>query len=689
MTNLYSVQLDLPAGAHAPDPWDHGRGVALRLDHVISKDVEGNSLSRVGDLVWDWTYCTPLKTRAFLNFHFWKTRGQIVHQEDINAPRLALIREMQYLMVLRVYHSKYLLGYRSLFRALFALGKFARFAQEKRCSIRNVLEQRALLDTYITNVPASHCSNVVRWLNFLRNDVTSDHIGFEVAVPKKWGELRKRANDYMNSRSQTSPLPTRIYSGLINALFSELDDVEAHQDRLLAALRDAIVLHREHKEKQAKAAKSRERGPSFGPELIAKYELAEFLTRKGFGADLPGLASAVTSIQRVCKLQVHTFSGMRDEEAEHLPYHCMETIKTGHGRSHSLFVGVTTKLAGARYRRTRWVTTEAQGFRAAQLAQSFAAVIYECLGVTPSTAEKTKDDFPLFVAISYLPWVVRAGDRPTASRYAPSQSLGPFALSDVLKTVLFPVIEAEDLAELVEIDAFRDWASEPGMAIGQPWPLKSHQLRRSLALYANASGLVKTSSLKRQLQHITREMAEYYGRGSEFAKDFFEDDPQGYKKHICVEWQDSEQEAEYLAFTRDVLNSDEPLCGPGGLFYDLKKQRGEVISAKEVRTQLKMGRMTYKEMPLGGCTNPGTCEKQKGLRLTSGICISEKCKSLIGKHSRIIKIIPLQRQIVARLQPGSIVFDMEKEELDILVEAEVTWRAENRPKSASRGVGNG
>jgi hypothetical protein len=96
---------------------------------------------------------------------------------------------------------------------------------------------------------------------------------------------------------------------------------------------------------------------------------------------------------------------MRDEEADHLPYHCMETVKAGHGRKHSLFVGVTTKLNGARFKRTRWVTTDAQGFRAVRLAQSFAAVIYECLGVTPSAAEKSKDDFPLFVSTSYLPWV--------------------------------------------------------------------------------------------------------------------------------------------------------------------------------------------------------------------------------------------------------------------------------------------
>jgi hypothetical protein len=676
MTNLHSAQLDLPSGAHAPDPWDHGGGVQLKLDHVISKDAQGKPLSSVGDFVWNWTYCTARKTPSSLPFYFWKTKGkQTVRGGDVTAQRLALMREMQYLMVLRVYHAQRILGFRSLGIDIFALGKFARYAHEKRCSLRDVLEQSTLLDGYITNVPASQCHNVVRWLTFLREDVTEAQLGFVLAMPKKWAELKKRANAYGRSQSQTAPLPTRIYLALINALDSELDDVEKHQDRLLAALREAVILHREYKDKGLKM------GASFGPELIAKHGLVEFLTRKGVEADLGGLTSALTNIQRVCKLQAHTFSGMRDEEAENLPYHCMETVKAGHGRKHSLFVGATTKLNGARFKRTRWVTTDAQGFRAVMVAQSFADVIYEYLGVEPSSIEKAKDSYPLFVSTSYLPWVAIL-EIPKDSRYAPARALHICAMSEILKVAMCPTIEAADIAELVAIDEFRDWGAEPGFAIGMPWPLKYHQLRRSLALYCNASGLVKTSSLRRQLQHITREMSEYYGRGSVFAKNFLRDDPVEYRNHIILDWQDSEQEAQYLAFTRDVLNSDEPLCGPGGFFYDLKRQRGEVMSAQAVKDQLKMGRLAYKSHPLGGCNHVGICDKQKGLRLTSGICISENCKSLIGKHSNIIKIIPLQRQIVARLEPGSIVFDMEKEELDILVDAEVKWRVANRPKTA-------
>lgn len=681
MADLHRAQLDVPAGAHPPDHWNHSDGVALRLDAVISKDDSGNPLSYVGDFAWDWTFYTPRKVPSRLNFYYWRVIKRTIAAEEITAARLALMRELQYLMVLRIFHSRRLLGFKSLVQDLFGIGKIARFAEEKGCSLRDVLEHTDLLDAYIADVPSSQCKDVLRWLTFLRTLDPVSELGFEVAEAKKLGELKRREKQYRDNQLQTAPLPTRIYLDLINALSSELDDIEIHRDRVLSAFREGLVLNAKHKEKGWKM------GPSFGPDLIAKHDLKDFLTRKGHSADITGLTSAVTNFMRVCKTQIQTFSGMRDEESEYLPYHCMETHKAGHGRTHSLIVGVTTKLSGARRRRTKWVTTEAQGFRAIRLAQAFANVIYESLGVTPATAEDTKDHFPLFVSTSYLPWIPsqEASKNP---RYAPSLTLGLDKLSESLKTALLPVIGVADVVELEAVNPFRDWKSEPAFAVGQPWPLKSHQLRRSLALYANASGLVKTSSLRRQLQHITREMTEYYGRGSAFAKNFLADDPKECKKHICLEWQDAEQEAQYLAFTRDVLNSDEPLCGPGGRFFDLQKQRGEVMSPQEVKDQLKMGRMAYKAHPLGGCTHLGTCDKQKGLRLTSGICISESCKSLVGKHSSILKLIPIQREIVSRIDPDSIAFHMEKEELDVLEAAEVQWQPANRALTSFPGAAN-
>jgi hypothetical protein len=77
---------------------------------------------------------------------------------------------------------------------------------------------------------------------------------------------------------------------------------------------------------------------------------------------------------------------------------------------------------------------------------------------------------------------------------------------DRLRQRTFPTITQEDIVELKLIDPHRAWEAEPDFAVGAGWPFTRHQLRRTLALYAQRSGLVSLPSLKRQLQHITQEM---------------------------------------------------------------------------------------------------------------------------------------------------------------------------------------
>jgi hypothetical protein len=671
------VKFDLPFGACAPDIWDDSRGVSLPLDHVISRDRQGKTLSYVRDFVWDMTDYTARQRISRLCFWFWRDTSRTIEAVEITPPRVAIMRELQYLMFLRIYRSERILAVRTLQHISSSLNVVARFAYENECSVREVFERTQLMDACIAELPGSRAGDFIKWLNFLGTLDPARELGFELATPKRLDELVQKAKEYRDNQEQHVPLPTRTYLHLIQGLANELNSVESALGRVQVVVREALTLHRQHK------ARGRQGGAEFGPELLATHGLTEVLTDTGFEASLKGLGGLLTHWQRICKLQIHVFSGMRDEEVVHLPYHCIQYENAGHGRKHSLIVGITTKLAGGRNKRTRWVTTADQGFRAIRIAQSIANMIYECIGVTPSADDAGKDQFPLFLSTGYLPWVNQKA--PSKSRgLAPSRALRIEMIADDVLDMLLTVTTPADIEELEAIDPFRDWTSDGVAAVGKRWHLRTHQLRRSLALYANASGLVKSSSLRRQLQHITGEMSYYYGRGSIFAKNFLEEDPRGYGQHIAVEWQDTEQEAQYLAFTRDVLNSDEPLWGPGGVFYDLKKQRGEVLSEQEVRAQLKMGRMAYKSHPLGGCTNVGNCDKQKGLRLTAGICASEKCKSLIGKHSSIIKIIPIQRGILSRLHPESIAYAMEKEELDILESTAKEW---SRTKPAARQKG--
>ena len=672
------VCLDL-YGNHGPDPWDDAWDTQLPLDHTICRDVDGTP-HVIREYVWPWTAYTKNQGKFALHFYYWNQKlGPIGMAElDVSPEREARIRELQFLITRQLYYGNENAP-RTLESKLYALHKLARFAEERSCSIRDVLTKTSLLDACGTSMPEPLVATWMAWINLLRKLDPATQLGFTLATPKKWKELGRIVKSRRHKWRQYAPLPTRIYGGLINNLSAEFDDIEAHAPRLLSALREALVEHA-----QAKATQTPHH-VNVGPALIEKHGLEDYLTRRGFGLRtraLSTLSGAITEIFLVCKLQIHVFSGMRHEEARTLPYHCMVTKNGRHGRTHSLISGVTTKFNKGRRLRTHWVTTNSEGFRAIRLAQRFAAVIYESVGIVPNKTDAHKDEFPLFPTTGYLPWCAKElvpGERLLAANWKLHES------KESLHARLFPIIEEEDITELEEIDPFRAWHDEPDFAIGQRWPLTTHQLRRSLAVYANASGLVRLSSLRRQLQHITREMSLYYGRGSTFCKNFIADDPNGYKKHVAPEWQDGGDEAMMLTFTREVLNSKEPMFGGAGNFYQIQKKRGEVMSREDVAKRMKAGLLSYQPGPLGGCTKPGGCDGRKGLALVDISCATDGCCNLVGKHSKIIRVIQLKRAAMAHITHGSIESEIEREELEALKRVERSWR----PKATSLGNSTG
>lgn len=674
------ARIDLQPDTQGPDPWDEDWGISLPMAHIICRDVDGTP-HNVGEYVWPLTAYTAHRTRLLLHFFFWKQNSLKVAAsiEGITANREALIREMQFLMTRQIYFGD---GGSptSLYQKANVLHYIARFAELRSCSVRNVLTQTALLNAFCESLPNHALPLWMNWFALFRRLNPETQLGFTMAKSNRWKDWKLRVKNYCDNTSQVAPLPTRIYGTLINNLLSELNDIEEHKSRLLAALREAIVVHRNVK------ATAASRGiKNIGRSLIEKHGLVAFLERRGFNSRLVrSLGGAISEIFQVCKLLVHVFSGMRDSEARHLPFHCIIQKVGRHGRACCLIIGTTTKFNNGRRLRTKWVTTECEGLRAVKLAQDFASVIYEVLGVTPSRSDKLKDNCPLFPSTDYLPWMQRRVLRDghisvlgTGLSQALSQNL--------LLSCLCPLIEEGDIAELEDIDPFRAWREEPDFAIGRRWPLTTHQLRRSLAVYANASGLVRLSSLRRQLQQMTRDMALYYTRGSTFCKDFIADDPHGYKKHVAVLWQDGAEEAAMLTFVRDVLNSAEPMFGGAGAFYERQNKRGDVMSREEVTKQIKAGLLAYRDGPLGGCTRPGKCETRKGLNLIDTVCATDGCKHLIGKHSKIVQTIRLKRAAMTHITSGSITESMEREELEALEFVERKWRPKEVCIEASVG----
>lgn len=667
-----SANLDLNC-EQEPDPWDDSWGVQMPLNHIICRDLNGTPYS-IRDFIWPWTAYTKDNGRFLLHFYYWnqKLGPNQLDRLEVSPEREARIREIQFLMTRQLYYGNEN-SPRTLESKLYTLHHVARFAEARSCTVRDVLTDATLLDACNASIPNFLTTNWIAWINLLRNLNPATQLGFTLAKPNEWRSLLIRVREWRKSQRQFAPLPTKIYGELINNLSKELDDIEAHLPRLLATLRDALGEHA-----RAKALHS---GNDFsvGPELIKKHGLEDYLARRGFNLRkraLATLSGSVTEIFLVCQLQIHLFSGMRREEVRTLPYHCMDTKTGHHGRTHSLITGVTSKLNKGRSLRTHWVTTDRDGFRAIRLAQQLASIIYKSIGIVPCPTEARKDEFPLFPTTDYFPWGTTK-KMPEERILKTEKKLSK--AKEPLRARLFPLIEEEDIAELEEIDPFRVWRDEKEFSIGQRWSLTTHQLRRSLAIYANSSGLVRLSSLRRQLQHITHEMSLYYGRGSTFCKNFITNDPDGYRKHVAHDWQDGEAESKVLAFTREVLNSKESMFGGAGNFYQRQKERGKLMSREEVATRMKGGLLSYQPVPLGGCTKLGGCDQRKGLALIDISCATDNCKNLVGKHSKVIKVIQLKRMAMAHIVRGSIEEIIEMEELDALERIERSWRPTSSP----------
>lgn len=650
-----------------PDSWDDSWGVRLPLDHVICRDIDGTP-HMVREFIWPWTAYTKNHRKLSLHFYYWNQRRgrRQWDQLEVSAEREARILELQFLMTRQIYYGAENAP-KTLEQKLATLHHVARFAESRACKIQDVLTNVSLLIACGQSMPDFFLRTWMAWIKTLVKLDSATQLGFTLAISKVGKDLISRGKNLRRKERQHALLPTRVYGELINNLSSELDDIEAHACQLVAALQDALLQH----------AASAESGKqiSIGPRLIKEHGLDEYLIRRGFSIKtraLNSLSAAVTELFEVCKLQIHLFSGMRHDEALTLPYHCMVQKKGNHGRSHSLIAGITTKFNKGRSLRTHWVTTDRDGFRAIRLAQRFASLIYESLGITPSKAAADRDKCLLFPSVAYLPW---GTSKMISGQYIQPGTQRTCQIRDSLHVRLCPFIEEEDMVELDQIDPFRAWRDEPQFAIGKRWTLNNHQLRRSLAIYANASGLVGLSSLRRQLQHITREMSLYYGRGSTFCKNFIADDPLGYKKHVAREWQSGVDEAAMLTFTRDVLNSKETMFGGAGNFYQRQKNLGTVMSREEVAKQMKAGLLGYQASPLGGCTKPGGCDKRKGLALIDISCATEHCKNLVGKHSKIVRVIQLKRASMAHITQNSIEDGMENEELDALERVECEWRS--------------
>jgi hypothetical protein len=366
----------------------------------------------------------------------------------------------------------------------------------------------------------------------------------------------------------------------------------------------------------------------------------------------------VASIGALCQLVILSFTGMRAMEAENLPYDCLSETRLD-GVTHYTIEGVTTKLSGGRPRRACWVTSPLAA-RAVRLAQRLSGEAHRAHGAQ-GYAESTDGSHLLFCRMS-----LRNGGY-VANRAASTVHNE----IEAFRERVFPTITVEDIAELKRVDMHRAWEDEPKYALGQQWPFTRHQLRRTLALYAQRSGLVTLPTLKRQLQHITQEMTRYYARGSAFAKGFIDTD----RTHFAKEWAETQGLSGYLAYAEQVLFSDERLFGGHAAWTQSRAVQASPVSVYSREQTVRMfekGELAYRETVLGGCTSVEQC-KSTPLDWMRLDCLESNCRNLVVVPSKLQRVIKAQQATVGKLRAvdaASVEYRIEAQTLQRLLDAQ-------------------
>lgn len=642
------------------DSYDKSFGLIPPDSFVVCRSRNGSAASFYGDIRWDRTPYDPNGRSSWLNFPFWR-------DSVLTPERDQLSREARHLMFILMWKRPgQILSYGSLkaYTALFA--SLANYAEEKGCSIKDIL----CSVSYAIDFTTAQCTNSTHMAIFsalmaLLWQLGPKETGIDVPGSEITNHLLKLCKEYRKNEKQHAPLPTRIYSHIISSIKGEIDDFEAVSDsifKLAKELADDPLAGRTRSAQRTIAKKKSvdagDKRATF-PELVQKYNLTEYFKSKNINLQVQGLSALFSRIQIACKLQVQIFTGMRDDEARTLPYHCIETTNTG-GKEHCLVLGCTTKFNHGLAKRTKWVTN-GDGHRAIRVAMSIANYIYQSNDIKPESTGSRVNATPLFVSVRYLPFSI---SKKIAKDGIYTPGVLELYLFDRLRECIIPLIEDGDVCELEQIDPHRAWRSEDDYQVGQRWMLKTHQFRRSLALYAQRSGLVTLPSLRRQLKHITDEMSRYYSKGSAFAINLID----GSREHFGKEWQETAPVSSALSYFANVLFTDDVLFGGHSAWINnrLQTQDSDVAFDREdTLRRFKRGELAYKETFLGGCTNTEEC-KQTPLRWLDVECL-KSCTNLVGKLSKLEKVIAAQTHMVNSIEVNSVEYRVEKEDLDTLV----------------------
>jgi hypothetical protein len=456
--------------------------------------------------------------------------------------------------------------------------------------------------------------------------------------------MQKIAREARSEGQQTPIIPSRILLAKYTQYSNCLEDYIKHHSKIATFLQRSLDDPYYAKSEQAynnrpsRVATSAQRishmmAPVTFKQAISELRLTDLCQRYKL-VSAPSLLGFLSLTAHCAKNLIHLFTLMRDHEVTGLRLDCLEPVD-GWNKQGLYVVGISTKQH-SKAKPTKWITTDA-------ILKPIEALAKINSILAPFTSNKDS----LFLSVSLHP--VSNGPKKGRRTHFKKRNL-EYRLDPVL-------IQNEDISELETIEPLRNWRGDKKYQIGKPWLASSHQFRRSMAVFAAQSGLITLPSLKRLLTHLTRVMSQYYTKGCSAKNYYFA----LINPELAQELRKVKQEADGAMFIRDVYKSSERLYGARGrgLMQEMNDSVWMSETQQEMHRATELGLRAYTEGPLGICTSAEPCDKRA--HGNYGACPG--CSKLIAKESVMDETINIMRFDLEELDPNSIEYRAEKQNL--------------------------
>lgn len=617
-----------------------------KSDWIVSYHKNGEPFSRFGDETWDLSaYRHPFGS-AVVKF---KLDSEVLPVECVNEIK----KEAFLLLYVQSYAFYSVLYFRKLVNVLV---KIAIFCNKNNIYIQDFWREPKIKIQYVlaNSSQASYLLSIESALASIQSSVSGLYVVQDRYVKSR---IKKIASAIKNGYEQTVPVPSLIYTDFISNLMNLLQVYIDNEDDIFAAV-DLCVsdglygrcLLKQNEIYHEMKVPTYER--SYRPEfrgVVKKHELGTCLKKFGVKiTQVKSLIKLISRVQLVVKLLVHIYSGMRDGEASSLPLDCL-SVEVEFDRKYYKIIGSANKQEIGLSKNNYWVTSK-EAALAVEVMQRLARKIYSWSTKTKIVLDGEMLLFPTTQYISFSNEVVDIADHNNAA------ALDICTHREFINGLVGSISEA-DISELELFDPHRSFRDDERFSVGVKWALTTHQFRRSLGIFAPASGLVSLPSLKRQFNHITESMVLYYSKGCTNAKNLLATNPM----HFCKEYQEAESESAALSYMVNVVDYQDKLWGGHGAWVESQRRNNPdvLFDRKQTMAKFRRGELRFTTTPLGGCASVDPCN----YRAMGSILECINCKNSVIKEKSLNLVVSEYGRFLSKIEPGTAQYNLIKEDL--------------------------